>query len=207
MPVQQRGEETRSRILEAATEAFARYGYDATGVAEICRRADVTKGAFYHHFPSKQAVFLEMLERWLEEIDKGLETARLERRNAPEKLLAMTAMFRSVFQEAGGRLPIFLEFLTKAGHSPVVWQATVAPFRKYHAFFSRIIQDGIDEGSLRSLDPDRASNVLIAYAVGLLALGLLDPHGDDWSQVAEDGMSMLLEGVQQQANYLSQNRS
>jgi AcrR family transcriptional regulator len=207
MPAQQRGEETRSRILEAATEAFARYGYDATGVAEICRRADVTKGAFYHHFPSKQAVFLEMLERWLGGIDKGLETARLDGENAPDRLLAMTAMFRPVFQEAGGRLPIFLEFLTKAGHSPVVWQATVAPFRKYHAFFSRIIQDGIDEGSLRSLDPDRASNVLIAYAVGLLALGLLDPHGDDWSQVAEDGMSMLLEGVQRQAYYLSQNGS
>ena len=46
--------------------------------------------------------------------------AGLEGQNTPEKLLAMTSTFRSVFQEAGGRLPIFLEFLTKAGHSPVV---------------------------------------------------------------------------------------
>jgi hypothetical protein len=55
MPQQRRGEETHNRILDAALEAFARYGYDATGVAEICRRADVTKGGFYHHFPSKWA--------------------------------------------------------------------------------------------------------------------------------------------------------
>jgi hypothetical protein len=60
-----------------------------------------------------------------------------------------------------------------------------------------MIQDGIDEGSLRSVDPDRASNVLLSYAVGLLALGLLDPHGDDWGQVAQDGMSMFLEGVEE----------
>jgi AcrR family transcriptional regulator len=55
MVVQQRAEETHTRILDAALEAFARYGYDGTSVSEICRRAEVTKGGFYHHFPSKQA--------------------------------------------------------------------------------------------------------------------------------------------------------
>lgn len=196
VPTQRRGEETRARILEAATEAFARYGYDATGVAEICRRADVTKGGFYHHFPSKQAVFLEMLERWLAGIDDGLEATRTGGQNVPEQLLAMTTVVDPVFQDAGGRLPIFLEFLTKAGHSPVVWQATVAPFRKYHDDFARMIQEGIDEGSLRQVDADVASNVLLAFAVGLLALGLLDPHGGNWGQVAQQGMGMLLEGIQ-----------
>jgi AcrR family transcriptional regulator len=196
MPAQSRGEETRTRILEAATEAFARYGYDATGVAEICRRAGVTKGGFYHHFPSKQAVFLEMLEQWLVGIDDGLEVAGAGGQNVPEKLLGMTAMIHSVFKEAGGGLPIFLEFLTKAAHSPVVWQATVAPFRKYHAFFAQMVQDGIDEGSLRSVNPDLASNLLLSFAVGLLALGLLDPHGANWGEVAQEGMGMLLEGIE-----------
>jgi AcrR family transcriptional regulator len=196
MSAQSRGEETRTRILNAATEAFARYGYDATGVAEICRRAGVTKGGFYHHFPSKQAVFLEMLEQWLVGIDDRLEVAGAGGQNVPEKLLGMTAMIHAVFVEAGGGLPIFLEFLTKAAHSPVIWQATVAPFRKYRAFFAQMVQDGIDEDSLRSVNPDLASNLLLSFAVGVLALGLLDPHGADWGEVAQEGMGMLLEGIE-----------
>jgi AcrR family transcriptional regulator len=195
MAVQPRGEETRTRILDVAQEAFARYGYDATGVAEICRRAGVTKGGFYHHFPSKQDVFLEMLERWLEGLDRQLQHMRSGEESVPEELLAMTEMVPAVFQEAGGRLPLFLEFLTKAAHSPVVWQATVAPFRKYHAFFAGMIRDGMAEGSLRSVDPDLASNLLLSFAVGLLAMGLLDPYGADWGLVAQEGMDMLLNGI------------
>jgi AcrR family transcriptional regulator len=196
MSVQQRGEETRNRILDVAQEAFARYGYDATGVAEICRRAGVTKGGFYHHFPSKQDVFLEMLERWLEGLDQELEIMRSGEETVPDELRAMTAMVPAVFQEAGGRLTLFLEFLTKAGHSPAVWQATVAPFRKYHAFFAKMISDGIKEGSLRAVDPEMASNLLLSFAVGLLTMGLLDPFGGDWGRVAQEGMSILMSGIQ-----------
>jgi AcrR family transcriptional regulator len=195
MSAQQRGEETRTRILDVAQEAFARYGYDATGVAEICRRAGVTKGGFYHHFPSKQDVFLEMLERWLAGLDQQLEAMRSGEETVPEELLAMTAMVPGVFQDAGGRLPLFLEFLTKAGHSPTIWQATVAPFRKYHTFFAQMIEDGIKEGSLHSVEPDLASTLLLAFAVGLLAIGLLDPHGADWGRVAQEGVNIVLQGM------------
>ncbi len=196
MTLQSRGEETRTRILDAALEAFARYGYDASGVAEICRRAEVTKGGFYHHFPSKQAVFLELLERWLGEVDTQLQAAAVGAESIPDELMRMTRMIRQVFLVADGKLPLFLEFLTKAGRSPVIWQATVAPIRRYQAFFSGMFEKGVSEGSLASIDTQSAALILMSFAIGLLALGLLDPHGADWGQVAQDGVMMLLKGVE-----------
>jgi AcrR family transcriptional regulator len=197
MPPQHRGEETRERILEAALDAFARYGYRATGVAEICRRAGATKGAFYHHFPSKEAVFLEMLERWLGRIEGRLVSIRSGDATVPQELDQMTAMVQEVFREAGGKLSIFLEFLVEAAHSPTVWQATVVPLRQYRAYFAELLQEGVEEGSLHAVDPSLASNVLLSFATGVLALGLLDPEGEDWGGVARRGMGLLLDGFRQ----------
>ena len=129
-------------------------------------------------------------------IDAQLAAAHSTGQTVPDELIRMTEMLDRVFHEASGSLPIFLEFLTEARHSPVVGQVTVAPFRKYRAFFGRVVQEGIDEGSLRPVDPALASDLLVSFAVGLLMVGLLDPHGADWGQVAQKGMVMLLEGLQ-----------
>jgi AcrR family transcriptional regulator len=56
----ERGDQTRQAIVTAALTLFAERGFAATSVQDIAGQAGVTKGAFYHHFDSKNAVFLEI---------------------------------------------------------------------------------------------------------------------------------------------------
>ncbi len=63
--MQARSEETRKRIIQVAVRLFSDHGYDSAGVAEICEAADVSKGAFYHHFETKHEIFMGLLNRWL----------------------------------------------------------------------------------------------------------------------------------------------
>ncbi len=53
---------TRARLLAAARELFERHGYEATSVAEICRAADVTHPALYHHFESKAGIYVAVVK-------------------------------------------------------------------------------------------------------------------------------------------------
>ena len=92
--MQTRSEETRARIVQSALKLFAGKGYEATGVAELCADAEVSKGAFYHHFPSKQAIFLELLQEWLQGLDREMGKAMSTASNVPEGLLAMAGEMR-----------------------------------------------------------------------------------------------------------------
>ena len=193
--MQQRSEETRAHILRAAQKLFAQNGYDATGVAEICAAAGVSKGAFYHHFPTKQVLFLELLKTWLSGLDTQMNAVVEGPHNVPQTLIDMAGMMQNVFQVANEQLPMFLEFWTQSSRDPVVWQTTIAPYRRYQTFFTALVQNGVDEGSLKAVDPEAAARLILAMAVGLLFQCLLDPQGANWENMITQSMQLLMNGL------------
>jgi AcrR family transcriptional regulator len=193
--MQKRSLETRTRIMKAALECFSRAGYVATGVTEICEAADVSKGAFYHHFPSKQSIFLALLQDWLQTIDAQLDASRLGALSTPQALRQMSEMMTGVFAQAGGHLPMFLEFWTQANHDPLIWQAIIEPYKRYETYFSLMVKQGIAEGSLKPVDADSAARTIVSLALGVLLQGLLDPTGAQWDQVGKQSVQFLLEGL------------
>ncbi len=191
--MQQRSEETRAAILDAAVRRFAISGYNGASVDDICAEAGVSKGAFYHHFPSKQAAFLALIEGWLKTVDGGLE--KLRQPTIPATFVQMTQLLPAIFAAADERLPMFLEFWAQASRDEKVWKATIAPYRHYRDHFAELIEAGIAEGSLRPMDAQAAAQVILSLAVGLFLQGVLDPRGADWQKVAEQSMQILMSGL------------
>jgi len=196
---QQRGEETRAHILDAAGELFAERGYDATSVADICAQAGVTKGAFYHHFASKQAVFLELRDRWLAPLEAQLTLARDPGETLPQLLQQVADLARAMFAEAGEdqRQQVFLELLSAARQDPTILSSMLAPMHRYREWFAQVISAGIKEGTLRKVDRKLAAQVLVSLGFGLIMLSLLDPHGEDWGDIASRAMPLLMQGLEQ----------
>jgi TetR/AcrR family transcriptional regulator, transcriptional repressor for nem operon len=60
------GARTREKLLDASFVLFREKGYSATSIDELCAKAEVTKGAFFHHFRSKDALAVAAVDRWSE---------------------------------------------------------------------------------------------------------------------------------------------
>ena len=59
----ERSAEMQGRLLQSAIDALIELGYAGTTVVEVCRRAEVTRGAFNHHYPSLYALLAQTLHR------------------------------------------------------------------------------------------------------------------------------------------------
>jgi TetR/AcrR family transcriptional regulator, transcriptional repressor for nem operon len=70
MSVGQQKQSARGKILDAALMVIRAKGYTATTVDDLCAASDVTKGAFFHHFKSKDDLAIAAADYWSEMTDK-----------------------------------------------------------------------------------------------------------------------------------------
>jgi TetR/AcrR family transcriptional regulator, transcriptional repressor for nem operon len=73
----------RSKLLDAAISVIRKKGYAATSVDELCAWAGVTKGAFFHHFPSKDSLAVAVTNLWSELSDALFAAAPYHRFDDP----------------------------------------------------------------------------------------------------------------------------
>ncbi|MCZ7568188.1 MAG: TetR/AcrR family transcriptional regulator [Ardenticatenaceae bacterium] len=88
-----RSEETINNILEAAERQFVRRAYADVTMQDIAEAAKVTKGALYHHFASKEALYLAMLRANLTGIRDAMLAAVPAEGSSYEKLRALTCAY------------------------------------------------------------------------------------------------------------------
>ena len=191
-----RGLETYHHILETSLDLFSQHGYDATSVAQICKKAQISKGAFYHHFPSKQDLFLALMTAWLDQVDGLYQSAANSAEDVPAALKGMATLSGSIFDQLEGGFPILLEFWQQAIRQPAIWKQAVAPYQRYLNFFSAIIQTGIAKGNFdENLDPQVAARLLLAIAMGLLLQASFDPDVENWQDIFYSGINIFLDGI------------
>lgn len=97
--------EARTRLLEAARDVIRAKGYAATSVDDLCAAAGVTKGAFFHHFTSKEALGIAVAEFWAQTTSALFEAAPYHTPEDPlDRVLAYLAFRREIIV---GTLPEF----------------------------------------------------------------------------------------------------
>jgi TetR/AcrR family transcriptional regulator, transcriptional repressor for nem operon len=89
--------DARTRLLEAARDIIRAKGFAATTVDDLCKQAEVTKGAFFHHFGSKEALGVAVAEFWADTTSAFFEAAPYHLPDDPlDRVLAYVAFRKAI---------------------------------------------------------------------------------------------------------------
>ena len=147
--------ETRERLLEAATEVFAEKGYYTTAVDDIVQASSTSKGSFYNFFPSKQEIFLALVDRLHGRLVSRVEAAISDQRGALHKVdAALKAALDDISRHRRIARILFIEAVG-LGH------AFNEKFFELHKTFATLIEDhlkrAVEEGSIPPIDTQLAA--------------------------------------------------
>jgi AcrR family transcriptional regulator len=165
---------TRQRLLQAGQEAIYLHGFHGASLGAILHRAQATKGAFFHHFPSKKAFGYAIVEEVLAQMITAQWVTPLEASHDP--LATISAEFERGIEVLKAQRPILgcpLNNLAQemnpldAGFRDRTTQVFQAWQEAYRSALTRAQQRGIIRAAI---DPGDAACMLVAQIEGTLSL-------------------------------------
>lgn len=185
-----KGRATRAQILDTAATVFSEVGYRGASLREIAARCGMTHPGLMHHFATKQALLLAVLER---RDEAALAEARAGGVTGAQELR------RTVDLVAGnatrpGMVELFATLSAEATASAHPAHAFFADrYRRIVASAARAFQAARDQGALRDgVDPETAARELVALMDGLQVQWLYDPDAVDMAVIVRTHLAAQL---------------
>jgi AcrR family transcriptional regulator len=143
--------ERRDAIVDTSAQVFARSGYHATGIAELCEVNGFGKGAFYYYIGSKEELLAAIHDRVMDEVMIGADRVVEAGGSASAQLAMLGEELLDVIHRYPDHVWVFLhEF-------PALTAERAAQFRERRREYERrveaVLQAGIDSGEFRDVEP------------------------------------------------------
>jgi len=191
--------DARERLLSSAGELVYTLGYQGASVEELCERAGVKKGSFYHFFASKQELTLAALEaQWNLMRDALVEPAfasdlpPLERIQRFFDVMAEASADeqRQTGQIGGCR---FGNVVAEMGsQDPTIRHQVWSVFQAIATYFERALEEAQSAGDVSNINPRMTALALLAYMEGILLLGRASHDADMMRQLGQQALQFAL---------------
>ena len=188
--LQARAEATRRRIIDVSIDLFKESGFSGTNLSQIIRRANVTPGAFYYHFPSKNAVAFSIIDEVAERV-AALRSAYVGAAGSGlESVISMTFELSALLgQDRSYWVAAYLEH-TMARHTA---QGMADVSRRIEAFIAAMAES-IPVSDLRAgVTPQVAARTMFTAVYGCLAM--TDLVADDIATRFAECWRVMLPGL------------
>jgi AcrR family transcriptional regulator len=188
-------EERKDQILDAASEVFVEKGVHEARMDDIVKESGLSKGTLYWYFKSKDEIVLSIFERIFSREFQELEKLVESEGTAAERLLGYTENVIDDVRRMLRLMPLAYEFMAWAFRRKFVQDAFKLYMNKYMDVLVPLIQQGIDSGEFRDIDPASAAITIGAIFEGTILLWVYDKTLIDTDKHIREGISLLLEGI------------
>jgi AcrR family transcriptional regulator len=189
---QARSEVTRGKIIASAVELFNEIGYAAAGLGDIIERAEMTKGALYYHFDSKESLATAIMEEGSAHVIEAFRSITTS--SAP----TLESMIHGVFVVAD---LLSTDQIARSGTHLLrafgEFNKTAAgTYRGWVAEMTERTRQAIDEGDLRAdLDPQAVGETIVGSMLGAEVLASATTAGADVLQRVARTWKVLLPAI------------
>ncbi len=144
-------EARRKSIIDTSAPVFARHGYHATGIMELCAANDLGKGALYHYIGSKEELLAAIHDRVMDEVMLGADRVA-DAGGPPSKQLTMLGSeLLDVIHRYPDHVWVFLhEFPALTGERAAQFRERR---RQYEQRVEAVLRAGVDSGEFRDVEP------------------------------------------------------
>jgi AcrR family transcriptional regulator len=157
----------REQILAAAVQLFAEYGYHAAPLRDIARIAGIQAASIYHHYPSKQALLVEIMETHMQRLNDGLE--RILRQDTDPLHRLYEAIAHHIRLHTTYKAEFFIVDTELRSLESESRPHILALRDRYEHLLQELLRDGMERGIFRSTDVKVASYALIAMCTEVAA--------------------------------------
>jgi AcrR family transcriptional regulator len=141
----------REAIIDTSARVFARRGYHATGINELCAANDLGKGAFYHYIGSKEELLAAIHDRVMDEVMLGADRVAEAGGSPPQQLAMLGDELLDVIHRYPDHVWVFLhEFPALTGERAERFRGRR---REYERRVETVLRAGVDSGEFRDVDP------------------------------------------------------
>ena len=147
--------DTRFRILNAAINIFSKKGYHNTSVDDIVEAAETSKGGVYFHFPSKQDIFLGLVDEFADLLESHISQAIKEQDRGINRVDAALRVCLETFKTYRKLSKIFL--VQAVGLGVVFEEKQLQIHNRFVSIVKTHLDEAIEEGDIPKIDTQIAA--------------------------------------------------
>jgi AcrR family transcriptional regulator len=184
---------TRQVIYEAAMALFVARGYDAVTVEEVCRSADVAKGTFFLHFPTKDALLAEYGREATDDLRARLGNHR------GGAVSALRLALRALAERAERHLEVVRLTVRETMARPEAIRENTALGRTLGELLADVVRRGQAAGELRrGVVPEIAAAVLVGSYFTIVNVWATGTDRFDLTDAVDQALKLVLTGLRKE---------